>query len=288
MRAAIAIVLAVGLAGCIKPLDAATAEQAWQRCSGAGAADYRISQCSAVIGFAGATPQRRAEALLMRGSIRSTEGEYPRALADFGRALRIDANNAQAYLERGIVHQARGAFDFAVRDFDQALLLQPGFQSALERRAQVQEQRVTAFRAQIDALDVQIRAAPKDASLLNERCWLRAINNDDLNAALADCDASLSVAPNDAGVLDSRGLVHFKRGEYAAALADYEAAVRLEPQRGHYLYGRGLARLGLGMNAEGNADLARAEELEPGIALAYVTYNVVMPNAASQLEAAED
>jgi tetratricopeptide (TPR) repeat protein len=111
------------------------------------------------------------------------------------------------------------------------------------------------------------------------------VNNDNLDAALTDCNASLIAVPNDANVLDSRGLVFFKRGDYAASLADYEAAVQLEPERGHFLYGRGLARLALGMTAEGNADLARAEELEPGITQDYGGYNITMPVAKPPVEA---
>ncbi len=277
MRSAIAIAFAVVLGGCLPPVNADTVEIAWERCDGPGASEYRIGQCSIVIGFAGTPPERRAAALLVRGSIRSNEGQYTRALADFGRVMRIDARNAQAYLERGIVHQARGAYDVAVRDFDLALSLQPGLQPALDRRAQVVEERVGQYRQELVQLDEWLRDAPADAALLNERCWLRTVNNDNLDAALADCNASLAAGPNDANVHDSRGLVLYKRGDFAASLADYEVAVALAPERGHFLYGRGLARVALGMTAEGNADLARAEELEPGVARAYDGYNILPP-----------
>ena len=72
------------------------------------------------------------------------------------------------------------------------------------------------------------------------------MNDDDLDAALADCNAALRRPRPTTQRLDSRGLVHLKRGDFAAALADYEAALAIEPERGHFLYGRGLARLRLG------------------------------------------
>ena len=287
MRSAIALVFAACLGGCLPPVSADTAELAWERCDGPAAVDYRISQCSTVIGFAGTPPERRAAALIVRGSIRSNEGQYTRALADFGRALRIDANNAQVYVERGIIHQARGAYDVAVRDFDYALSLQPGLQPALERRAQVLEQRVGQYRQDIDQLNSLLQESPADADLLNSRCWLRTVNNDDLDAALADCNASLTARPNDANVHDSRGLLHYKRGDFAASLADYEAAVTLEPDRGHFLYGRGLARAALGQTAEGDADIARAEELEPGVMRAYETYNILPPKPPADAAGAD-
>ncbi len=277
MRAAIGIVLAACLGGCLQPLNADTAELAWERCSSPGAASQRVSQCTMVINFDGTSDERRAAALVARGSIRTTEGQYVRALADLGRALRIDANNAQVYLERGIIHQARGAYDIAVRDFDQALALAPGLQSALDRRAEAVQQRATAYIQEIAQLDEYLQQSPGNAELLNSRCWLRTVNNDNLDLALADCNAALLAAPSDANALDSRGLVHLKRGDFAASLADYEAALVVEPERGHFLYGRGLARIALGMHAQGNADLQRAEQLEPGITRQYQDYNILPP-----------
>ena len=277
MRAAIAIALTACLAACIPPFNADSAETAWANCNGSGQIEYRLSQCSAVIDFVGTTPQRRAAALIVRGSLRADEGQHARALADLGRALRLDGDNAAIYVQRGLVHQASGAFDFAVRDFDRALALQPGLQAALDSRAAALQQRVTSFQQELALLDQRLIQEPTDADLLNNRCWLRVINNDNLDAALADCNASLATRPNDANVLDSRGLVQFKRGDYAAALADYDAAVRLEPQNGHFLYGRGLTRIALGLAAEGAADQARADELTPGIARQYQDYNILPP-----------
>ena len=278
MRAAIAVVFAACLGGCLGPVTADTAEFAWERCESPGDdAGYRISQCSTVIGFEGTSPERRAAALVLRGTLRSEGGDYVRAIADLGRAMRLDRDNAQIYVARGAVYQARGIYENALRDFDRALALEPGLPRALDYRDQVLQLQVSSFQRDLTALDEYLLASPTDAELLNSRCWLRAVNNDDLELALADCNASLTQAPNDANVHDSRGLVQFKRGDYAAALADYEAAVRIEPERGHFLYGRGLARIALGQTAEGEADLIRAEELEPGIIQDYAGYNIVMP-----------
>lgn len=287
MRALIAIVLTACLAACIPPLNADTAEIAWERCNGTGQVEYRLTQCSAIIGFAGTTPERRAAALVARGTLRAEQSQFARALADFGRALRLNGDSAEIYFQRGLVHQASGAFDVAVRDFDRALALQPGLQGAIDGRAAALQQRVTSFQQELEFLNQRLTQAPTDAALLNNRCWLRVINNDNLDAALVDCNASLAARPNDANVLDSRGLVQFKRGDYAAALADYEAAVRIDPNNGHFLYGRGLTRIALGMTAEGEADQARADELTPGIALQYQDYNILPPKPASAPVAAE-
>lgn len=269
-------VLALGLGGCLGPVTAQKAETAWTACQGRGVTEMRVAQCSIVIDFPETTPERRASALILRGRIRAEQSQFARALADFGRALRINGRNAEAYAARGFLYQLRGSYDIAVRDYDQALAIEPALDSAVTGRQEALEQRVTAFREQLEAINERLQETPTDASLLNNRCWIRVINDDDLDAALADCNAAILASPQNAAALDSRGLVHIKRGDFAAAIADYDAALALEAGNSHYLYGRGVARLRMGMAAEGQADLAEAERLQPGIAAQYQTYHVVL------------
>ena len=72
--------------------------------------------------------------------------------------------------------------------------------------------------------------------------------------------------PNTAAILDSRGLVYLRQGNYDRAIADYDAALRLQPKTAWSLYGRGLSRLKKGQTAAGQADIAAATALSPKIA----------------------
>lgn len=276
MNRAFAALLVGGvcLAACTPPLNAQTAEAAWVRCDTMGAPNLRLSACTRVIDFAGTSPERRCAALIVRGSIRSNSGQYARALADFGRALRIDSANAQAYFERALVHQARGAYEIALRDLDRALAIQPGLQPALDQREETIRLRAKAYEDELAALDDELADDPTSTSLLNNRCWLRVTHDGALDAALADCNAAILADPESAPAYDSRGLVHLKRGDHASAVADYEAALAREPDRPHYLYGRGLARVAAGQIGAGDADLAAALEAQPDIADIYRSYGV--------------
>jgi lipoprotein NlpI len=274
MRAPVWIFL-LALAGACTPADpAAHASRQWQVCSSAGLPQERLHACSEVIAAEGAAPELRAAALVERGAQRAELGQHLRAVADFGRALRIDPRLVRAYLERGQVHHDRGAFDRAVADYDAALALQPGLEQAMARREAALRGRDEAQLSTLDLLTRELEEDPEDPTLWNNRCWIRAVRGEELDYALADCNQALRLEPRHAAALDSRGLVHIKRGEYAAAIADYEAALAVEPGRGHYLYGRGVARIRMGLSAEGQADLAAAEAAEPGIAEAYRSYGV--------------
>ncbi|PZO50125.1 MAG: hypothetical protein DCF16_13570 [Alphaproteobacteria bacterium] len=271
MRAA-AAALALALAACAPPGERAHTEAQWQACEGQTFTTDQVGACSAVIDDRAAPPERRAAALVLRGGLRAEYFQHARAVADFGRALRIDPQLVDALVGRAAVHVSRGAHDAALRDLDAALAIAPRHRRALEERDLALAGRVDAYAVQIAQLNEALIRNPLDPQLLNNRCWVRALAGRDLELALADCDTALLQNPNFAAALDSRGLVNVKRGAFAAALADYEAGLALEPGRGHYLYGRGLARRGLGLIAEAEADFQAAEIAEPGVTALYASY----------------
>lgn len=278
-RALAAAALIAALGACAPADPAATLAQNVGICESGNFPEARKTACSAVIADANAEPVQRAAALVHRGVLRAAEGQHARAIADFGLALRLDPNNSDALSERGAVHQERGVLEIALRDYEAALAIDPNNSIAAYRREQALLGRVDDVQQQIAQLTELLMREPRNAPALNNRCWVRAINDEDLNAALADCNAALGIQPGAAQTLDSRGLVYLKRGEFAAALADYEAALAVEPNRGHFLYGRGLARLRLGQEAQGEADLVAAENAEPGVTQLYAGYGY-MPTSA--------
>ena len=272
MRAAGLLLLAALTAGCA-PAGEASIEQQWLLCQQSIIPAQRLGACSAVVAAESTTLERRAHALTQRGMERAQRGQHVRAIADFGRALRIDANLVETYIERGLAHQARGAYANAVADFDAALALAPDSRAGYLREEAI-ELLANADAPEIEQLRIAIERDPFNASLRNNRCWAFAVSGEQLDLALYDCNEALRLAPNTANFQDSRGLVHLKLENFAAALADYEAAVAAEPRNGHFLYGRGIARLRMGMKAEGEADLAAAEQMQAGVAALYTSYGV--------------
>lgn len=261
------------LAACMPAETPDSLEQQWQLCQNSLMPAQRLGACSFVAAADATPPERRAQALLQRGMERAQRSQYVRAIADFGRALRIDPDLVEAYIERGLAHQARGAYESAILDFDAALARDPQSYASSLRDAAVDAMN-NAVASQLDQLSDAIALDPANASLWNNRCWLRAVEGEELYFALSDCDEALRLAPGEGAYHDSRGLVHLKLGNDAEALADYEAAVRAAPDEPHFRFGRGLARLRLGMKAEGEADLAEAERMQPGIAALYAGYGV--------------
>ena len=93
-------------------------------------------------------------------------------------------------------------------------------------------------------------------------------------AALADCDESLRLRPDDGNTLNSRGLVQFKLGAMDKAAADYDAAVKLSPKDASSLYVRGVIKLKTGDQAGGDADIAAAKAIKASVADDNAAYGV--------------
>jgi len=126
----------------------------------------------------------------------------------------------------------------------------------------------------IDDADLAGELYGQDYSVQNARCWSRAVGNIELDVARQACTLAIRLAPDEASVYDSRGLVGLRQERWMDAWNDYDEAVFISPDFGSALYGRGLAALGLGRMDEARADLAEAVELDPSIASEYAGFGI--------------
>jgi tetratricopeptide (TPR) repeat protein len=200
----------------------------------------------------------------LRGEIRLGKRDYGQALEDFDRAVRLAPDDADNLVGRGLVYAALKQVDRADAEFDEARRVDPASVRPLQARAGADEA-ASRFDAAVHDLDSALEITPGEPVLLNARCWARAGWGQQLDQALADCEAALKSDPKSPEFLDSRGLVRLRMGQLDAAIADYDAALAAAPKLAGSLYGRGLARLKKG-DAGGKADLDAAKALSPDVA----------------------
>lgn len=122
-------------------------------------------------------------------------------------------------------------------------------------------------------INAMLRSNPNDGTLSNKACWMGATRGEQLDAAIADCNAALQPKPDDAGFLDSRALAEFRKARYSRAVTD-NAALAKNPEMPTSLHVRGLARLESGDAARGQADIAAATAMHLKIAQTYAAYGV--------------
>ena len=238
-----------------------------------------------------------------RGAASAARRDFAHAIADLTRACELAPAEADYFYQRGAAYLGSGQADLAMADFDHALQLRPDDLPTLLARAELHTERheTPAAIADLQAADhaaareaharlhlgelflrngqfsqaiaqyslwieVHKRGDAQMARALNLRCWTRALADQELDQALADCNAALKQGPDSSALLNSRGLVRLRRGEYDKAIADYDRALKLQAQTPWALYGRGLAKLRKGLSGEGQTDISAATALYPNIA----------------------
>ena len=173
-----------------------------------------------------------------RGLSNAKLGNYQQAVIDYSTAIELDPDDSRPYAKRGVVQFTRGKRDLAISDFSKA-----------------------------------IERDPNDVESLNNRCFVRAVANVELDKALEDCETAMKLKPQ-SGIHDSRGFVHLRLGKFREAIADFDAAVASNPRAADALFKRGVAKLRLGDATGGNDDLVAAKALNSQIAKEMASFGV--------------
>jgi tetratricopeptide (TPR) repeat protein/predicted aspartyl protease len=241
-----------------------------------------------------------------RGNALSARRDFAHAIADLTRACELDPTNAEYFYQRGVAYGENRQLDLAAADIDRAIELDPDHVAAHVARAKLRLMRNDKAGAGMDlgaadrlapkeadirfflarsyeSMDLLAESAAqydlwitvhaddaKAATALNGRCWVRALRGQDLAEGLSDCNAALSRAAKGtalyARILDSRGLVRLRLGDYDKSIVDYDASLKLIPTDAWSYYGRGIDKLRKKNIREGEADVAEATKLKPTIA----------------------
>ena len=126
----------------------------------------------------------------------------------------------------------------------------------------------------------------QDYSVQNARCWSRAVGNVELDVARQACTLAIRLAPEEANVYDSRGMVGLRQARWQDAWNDYDDALALSPDFSSALYGRGLAALGLGRIDDAEDDIAYALDLDPTMGEVYGAFGLYAEDLAAAAPAA--
>ncbi len=245
-----------------------------------------------------------AASLARRGAASSGRRDYEHALADLTRAIAMAPAEPSYYELRARAYLGNSQPDLALADFDQAIRLKPDEVPSLLARAELHAGRndppetltadlqaadraappgsrervrlgnlyqyvgnMPAAIAQYSAwIDVNEREDVAMPGVLNSRCRARAQWGQELDRALEDCNKALRLRPNNAAILDTRGLVYLRQGNYGRAIADYDASLKVHPDNPWVLYCRGIAKQRRGPPGAGQADIDAALAQQPRIA----------------------
>jgi len=210
-------------------------------------------------------------AYLNRGVAYSGKGSHLQAITDYDQALQLDSKSVIALNNRGMVHNAMRDYDNAIGDLSEAIRLNPQYANAYVNRGLAYSGKGNHSQAIAD-YDRAIQINPALAVAYGDRCGDRVAAGQDLHAALSDCNESLRLQPDQGSASTHRGYIYLKLGDVNRAMADFDAALSIDAKNVWPLYGRGLARWKKGDVSGGQADVTAARKARPGITSAAAKY----------------
>lgn len=199
----------------------------------------------------------------------STESDYNNQKLVFDERIKQNDNISNNYLYRGIFKALTREYPGAISDFDKAIKLDERNLLAYFMRANTNAKMIEAIEAvtaQPDIINANSGLTsnyPKTNKELNEI-------NEALNDILTDYSVVLYMNPNFTFGYFNRGNIYCKNEKYMAAMDEYDKAIGIDPDFAEAYYNRGLVRILLNDVEGGAKDLSRAGEL--GIA---ESYNVI-------------
>ncbi len=197
-----------------------------------------------------------------------------KALADLLAAQKLDPGSDDTVWQLATLQVDRGQKDSALA------LVQERIDAGGKGKPQMLSLKATVLAragdrdAAITTIDQAVAASPGNASLLNNRCWLKGTLNVALDTALKDCTRSIELSESTTAALDSRALVYFRMNRMDDAMADLTAALDGSPDQASSLFMRGVIR-GRQGKADAKTDLAAARALSPKIDDDYKRYGIV-------------
>jgi tetratricopeptide (TPR) repeat protein len=177
------------------------------------------------------------------------------------------SNNSDSSLSRAEKYLTLARYNEAKAIFDQSISLHPSARAYLGRAAALS----ALSAADEDVIEACTRALYLDFRLahaysLRAACYYRLGYSAN---AVADCQSSLDLDPNDHESLHIRANIHGDNGNWLAAANDYSTILKRDPDDIRALEDRSLAYQSLGRSKESQSDLAAAIALGPKRASLY-------------------
>ncbi len=237
-----------------------------------------------------------ASELYLMGAAALRQGNYDQAEGYLTSALTGAVDRTSCYMKRGEAFYRMRQYERALSDFLAAGELQPGVGDLWLARTYAClgsfEQSLSFLRKHLasplheteslirkdDAFDrLQYTDGwydlweqewySQDEKLLSEVAYYSGRGN--TADAFALVDRGIAEKPGNASLLNARGKLNVKAGNYAAAIADFSAAIQADRNNGEYLAARGFAYCKAGRYKDAISDFNRVLAADPGYFDAY-------------------
>ena len=149
------------------------------------------------------------------------------AIAQYEALLAQNPKQARPHMMLGIIYERRKKFDISEKHYRNALDINPEFVPAA-----------------------------------NNLAYILAVRDGNLNEALGLAQKAKEKVPNDPSIMDTLGLVYYKKGLYDNAIGEFNDSIAKLPDNATIRYHLGLAYYKKGENEKARAALEKALSLD--------------------------
>jgi tetratricopeptide (TPR) repeat protein len=189
-----------------------------------------LDACTRLIASGSYAGRDLAGIMLNRGNAYYDGQDYPRAIADYDEAIRLDPRASAGFSQRGNAYYAKGDLPHALADFNQAIALDMNNADAILGRGTLRLEAGDPDRAIADfnaALLSTSAVAQAYAVALRNRGAAFAEKGDQ-DHAIADFNEAIRLNPEDAAAFTGRSAAYKAKGDLVSAAADRDVALHLE------------------------------------------------------------
>ncbi|HEX8440768.1 rhomboid family intramembrane serine protease [Archangium sp.] len=214
-------------------------------------------------------------------------GDYARTVERTTQGLERVPTYAPLYSLRGYAQQRLGRKDLALADYAKALELDPKDADALLYRCMFGSQDASVEGALEDCTKFLSVDSDRAAYALAARADI-LMRQQKLDAAKADVDRALELAPDMIDARSTRAWLALERNEMELAEADFTQLLASHPEWESGYSGRATARQALGRSDEALADLDKALSLAPDMTQLYSKRGLALGARGDYLRAIAD
>lgn len=162
---------------------------------------------------------------IFRAVTYSDKQKWGESIAEYSKAIALDANCAIAYFNRGLVFYNKQQHDRAISDFSKAISKYPKDTLLYKYRGMAYEDKGQYDRAIAD-FNKAISIDPKDEAAYNNRA-VSYRHKGQYDRAIENCNKAIDINPNYALAYDNRGYTYMKLNKTSMACSDWKKACEL-------------------------------------------------------------
>jgi serine/threonine protein kinase len=210
------------------------------------------------------------------------------ALSDLNRAIQIDPNLAGAYNNRAVLKDDKlNDPQGSLADYNRAIQIDPNYALAYYNRGNLKKNKLDDTPGALDDYNRVIQIDPLVQAFVN-RGSLKEYKLNDTPGALADYNQAIELNPNYADAYNSRGALKTnKLNDTKGALTDYNQAIQIDPNNANAYNNRGSLKANkLGDTPGALADYNQAIAIDPNYDDAYGERGVLKINKLNDMQGA--